>query len=454
MRDRRSAAIAASCVLLATGACALDLDRLRGGPRDGAAGDAAVTDANADAAGGDSTTTADADGGLPSACGKASLLADDFETDTLNTALWYAYQDPGTTVSLTGGKVELTLDSNLATSSWAVLSSRYYYDLTESRVSVEVIQSVNVATFAEMALVLRRDDQNELALVQQVGLLRAVTQVGSDRYSSPNMLYNPSAHRFWQIRESGGTTYWETSPDGASWTAFWQGSTPSFAPLVRASFEIGTSSFIENPGAAHIDNFNGGVPTGRACPASSLTDDFATDTSAWLNSFAPEGAACRVQTGVAEVAPATGERSEAAFGTSTYYDLTGSSVTVEVPRMVSTAAKDAYAYLELYSDSPIGSGLLFWQQGGTLSAFIGPDSDHTSIADTGYVPSQHAWWRIREQGGVVYWDTSGDGREWTNLVSHPTPFSVATVSVWLGAGTSAAVSDVGTVCFDNYNLPP
>jgi hypothetical protein len=53
------------------------------------------------------------------------------------------------------------------------------------------------------------------------------------------------------------------------------------------------------------------------------------------------------------------------------------------------------------------------------------DAGHPSFP---YSPIEHAWLRVRETGGTVYWETSGDGREWTVRRSVATPSWVTSQS--------------------------
>lgn len=57
-----------------------------------------------------------------------------------------------------------------------------------------------------------------------------------------------------------------------------------------------------------------------------------------------------------------------------------------------------------------------------------------------YDPVAHAWWRVREAGGVLFWDTSTDGQAWVNqrVARHSIDLSRVTASVEVGAHTLEA----------------
>jgi hypothetical protein len=50
--------------------------------------------------------------------------------------------------------------------------------------------------------------------------------------------YDPVAHRYLRFRESGGTLFWETSPDASTWNPFGSMATPAWAGSVTASFGL------------------------------------------------------------------------------------------------------------------------------------------------------------------------------------------------------------------------
>ncbi|MBK9261610.1 MAG: hypothetical protein IPM54_17615 [Polyangiaceae bacterium] len=95
--------------------------------------------------------------------------------------------------------------------------------------------------------------------------------------SSPSFNTTPS-HRFWQFRESGGDTYFETSPDGQNWAIRAQTPTADLFPvdLVQVALGGGAAAGQASPGEVRFDKLNGGgAPKQKYCPMSSLTDDFA-----------------------------------------------------------------------------------------------------------------------------------------------------------------------------------
>lgn len=75
-------------------------------------------------------------------------------------------------------------------------------------------------------------------------------------------------------------------------------------------------------------------------------------------------------------------------------------------------------------------------------------ADGAAVALT-YSPISHAWLRIREASGTVYWETSGDGFGWTVRRTLATPAWVGTDQVNL---SMSATRDSGTTDFAEYDL--
>jgi hypothetical protein len=71
-----------------------------------------------------------------------------------------------------------------------------------------------------------------------------------------NIVYNSTTQRWVQIRENGGTTYWEYSSDGQTWTTLHSAANP--IPVTSIEVEI-SAGVYEDEGATTIcvvDNFN------------------------------------------------------------------------------------------------------------------------------------------------------------------------------------------------------
>jgi hypothetical protein len=62
------------------------------------------------------------------------------------------------------------------------------------------------------------------------------------------------------------------------------------------------------------------------------------------------------------------------------------------------------------------------------------NNQHTYILNVAHDPAAHAFWRIREEAGITYWDTSPDGTQWKNQAKEANPLPVGAMSVGMSAG--------------------
>lgn len=133
------------------------------------------------------------------------------------------------------------------------------------------------------------------------------------------------------------------------------------------------------------------------------------------------------------------------------YDLTGSSAYIQnIQNLSTTAGAEAVFSLQLDANNFI---CILTAQGGYIFRIRTANSD----SDTYLSPinlSQHKWWRIREQSGTIYWDTSPDCITWNNQRSASTTFAITSLNVIICAGTWQNVASPGTAIFDNLNINP
>jgi hypothetical protein len=70
---------------------------------------------------------------------------------------------------------------------------------------------------------------------------------------------------------------------------------------------------------------------------------------------------------------------------------------------------------------------------------------HETIA---FDPTQHRFWRLRQQNGTTYWDTAPDGVSYVEQASVTGVFTPATTGVDFGAGAYVDTPDGGTARFE------
>jgi hypothetical protein len=190
-----------------------------------------------------------------------------------------------------------------------------------------------------------------------------------------------------------------------------------------------------------------------------LTDDFddGVEALAWSRSWAGEGCAKTESAGTATFAPS---QKVCGYRSASSYDLTGGAMVVEVVEMVDPATT-AFAFFQALIDEDNLMGIV--QTGGSLRAVLTVAGVETA-EEVPYGQSAHRFWRIRETGGTIRWETSATGfPPWPAVRSAASPFATATtaIDVVLGAGWNvvdagvgdpdAGVGAAGQARFDNFN---
>jgi hypothetical protein len=189
--------------------------------------------------------------------GTTHTVTENFDDNMRNVALWgNAYMDTLTAYAETGGRLVINLGVSSA-NDWAGYISTTGYQLANDRAFVEVPQVSSPGTNTVFLLFASLAFNDGPSIESEGNRLEFRRRVGGAIMDRADVIYNSTAHRWWQIRESNGTTYWELSPDGTTWTTAYQepsaSNTTAFITLVA-----GTNSAIPSPGAAIFDNLNGG----------------------------------------------------------------------------------------------------------------------------------------------------------------------------------------------------
>ena len=190
-------------------------------------------------------------------------LVDDFSTDT---GLW---PDSYGTYSRVDGRARVACARSGSTELYSGFSSSPIYTIIGSSVIVEV-PTLPVAGGGGWAYAQFWFGPNNsgyyLAIDYEAGsnTLLLMDAVDSWDNNATEVAYNATNHRWWRMRESSGTIYWEASPNGLVWTTLRSSPTPSWALDgqcrlgLEASRNSGTNDFAE------YDNVNSApaVPTG------------------------------------------------------------------------------------------------------------------------------------------------------------------------------------------------
>ena len=214
-----------------------------------------------------------------------------------------------------------------------------------------------------------------------------------------------------------------------------------------------------SPGGTGAGGAGGGGGTNPDCGPNGLLqlvdgfDDGVIDTVAWVP-VEEESAGLSEQGGALVVSlpdPTDPIAFAGVFSRSTY-DLTGCGIMVRVLE-VPDPATHGYAQISANAD---GIGYVeILQEGGKLYAKKVINDVHTFFGEVIHDPVAHAFWRIRESGGLVLWETSSNGQAWAILAIEPAPMPVTAIQVGISAGTyKAEPVPAGVYRVDAVNVPP
>ncbi|MFI9598944.1 chitosanase [Streptomyces sp. NPDC052043] len=201
-------------------------------------------------------------------------------------------------------------------------------------------------------------------------------------------------------------------------------------------------------------NGSGGGP-GNSNLVASLVDNFddnQINTVLWPDNY---GSPAPTETGGRARVPCGSDY--CAYQSASVYALAGSGAFIRMwPPEKNGAVAEAYASFQLASAAaPEGTAITISVNTATGKIRFSSNVDYwdDNAVSLTYDATNHAWLRIRETGGTLYWDTSANGISWTNRRTLPTP-------AWVTAAKDVSVSmeahrDAGTLNyaeFDNLNV--
>lgn len=177
-----------------------------------------------------------------------------------------------------------------------------------------------------------------------------------------------------------------------------------------------------------------------------LVDDFsATDTAKW------DYDAGVTVTGGQLVVPCTSGFPAAA--TDVTYDLTGSSVFVELAGTPNVGNGSTAAFFTLET-TDFANGVRFVWGNNILSARHKVTGASTDILTDTYSPTNHRWLRISEAGGTITFATSANGSSWATFTTWTYTIAITALKVILQAGFGGTEPTPGSATFDNVNNLP
>src|SRR5947209_8025640 len=198
--------------------------------------------------------------------------------------------------------------------------------------------------------------------------------------------------------------------------------------------EVGTWQTEASTTTATFDNFN----ISPASPTSSITDDWSSgtiNTTKWNNWGSPQTSVVSSQLQIASLLGGGYFGLDSSAG-GVSQDLTGSSVTNKLINAgnQSLTSWEVYPIMMKKADGT-NNQMLFFVSNNTVYARKVVAGVSTDIHTAAYSSSNHIYFRVRESGGTIYYDTSANGSTWTNFASTTNPFDISHVVVGMEVGT-------------------
>ncbi len=184
----------------------------------------------------------------------AGSLNDYFDASTLN-AQWVKNGTANSRISQGTGQLVITVGTD---SSYQDLAAADAYDLTSSRIYVNYVGiPTQSLTNVEQIIYFQADASNKVwwtlnnSVIGAYKLVASVqTQVGT------NIPYNATNHKWLSIKESAGTTFWDTSSDGRAWITQFQAANPITVTAGTPAIQTGAFGTQSSTTAGTFDNFN------------------------------------------------------------------------------------------------------------------------------------------------------------------------------------------------------
>lgn len=159
----------------------------------------------------------------------------------------------------------LEMQSQLASTYSGLDTGGTTYDLTGSFASIQFVGyeagATSIPSYEIYPLnISDSTSNNALQIILQVSggafQVRAYKRVSGVGTQLATEAYNAAKHRWFRIRESGGTTYWEYSPNGRTWVTMTSAANPITVTALRFGVMLGTWQAEGTQAKCYFDNFN------------------------------------------------------------------------------------------------------------------------------------------------------------------------------------------------------
>lgn len=423
--------------------------------------------------GGAATTGVGAGG--PGDCGRISLVGDTFDGAELDDVKWDT-ETRDASVSVAGGDLSLNQGSS-DRYGYSRIRSEYYYDMRNAGVAVEVSGlSPGVDPNYTLSFFALQDYANNAEIRLRGNQLQALRRRNDVADVVNSVTYNASSQRWWRIRHDTDAVFYEFSADGSSWSVLAEVPDKyvhdfSYTQVLMGSSwsDLPTDSMGRTATVGEIVGVaNPGSPDGSTwCKAHTLVDDFSGDVRKrqWRRSGGDSGSFAIQHDGEVFLGLDWGDDfAYYEYRSAQPVDLRDSHVSVQMLSPIDEP--EGRTFLEMVSEGEedeIEISVVARIDEQTMVETVElrclwrDDGANSEVCpNVAYDPNAHRFFRIREEGGGLFWEVSADGTTYSELgrlLQHP----FALEDFWVRFGGSAdtnVISPPPEVRFDNFNLAP
>lgn len=187
---------------------------------------------------------------------KMETLVDNFNFGGVDGFKWSNWGSPQTTA---GENLRLELTSTTGGGYYGI-DSYEFYDLTSSYAYCELVDAGDQAleSFELYPIHLSTDADNSISIRITENVVAARKKIATSSSTiGDTVVYNATTMKWFRIRESAGTTYWEYAALSAGpWTEIASASNPLTATRLKGGVSIGTWQVEATTSTAVVKNFN------------------------------------------------------------------------------------------------------------------------------------------------------------------------------------------------------
>lgn len=148
-----------------------------------------------------------------------ATLKDYFNGTALQTTLWTQFTGGSATFSYASGGASVVFPGTTSSSTDGDLSAATTYNFLDSIAVLKVTSVAGAgATHTDCVFRVRQNSTNYVTIFYEAGTLFFSKVVATVQTNIASVSYNATTHLWWRIREANGIVFWDTSPDGISWT--------------------------------------------------------------------------------------------------------------------------------------------------------------------------------------------------------------------------------------------